>query len=146
MDLVGTSALSGSRLQRVRGSLRRMTDYRRQFDQRRAIFYRQYVGQRDAQKFPDNVTNRANTFVPYPLSNVETIVSRVDDAFFSFAPWFEADGVTSVDDHAAEAMQLILDKKLSQAKFKANFFHPNIFPSGTVCLSILNEDQVTERD
>jgi len=121
MDLVGTSALSGSRLQRVRGSLRRMTDYRRQFDQRRAIFYRQYVGQRDAQKFPDNVTNRANTFVPYPLSNVETIVSRVDDAFFSFAPWFEVDGVTSVDDHASEAMQLILDKKLSQAKFKANF-------------------------
>ena len=52
MDLVGTSSLSGSRLQRVRSSLRRMTDYRRQFDQRRAIFYRQYVGQRDAQKFP----------------------------------------------------------------------------------------------
>jgi ubiquitin-protein ligase len=26
-------------------------------------------------------------------------------------------------------------------KFPANFFHPNIYPSGTVCLSILNEDE-----
>lgn len=98
-----------------------MTDYRRQFDQRRAIFYRQYVGQRDAQKFPDNVTNRANTFVPYPLSNVETIVSRVDDAFFSFDPWFDTAGVTAVDDHPAESMQLVMAKKLQQANFKPAF-------------------------
>ena len=26
-----------------------------------------------------------------------------------------------------------------QCKFKQNFFHPNVYPSGTVCLSILNE-------
>ena len=26
-----------------------------------------------------------------------------------------------------------------QCKFAPNFFHPNIYPSGTVCLSILNE-------
>ena len=26
-----------------------------------------------------------------------------------------------------------------QCKFPANFFHPNVYPSGTVCLSILNE-------
>lgn len=121
MDLTGSAELNGDTLNRTRSALRRMTDYRRQFDQRRAIFYRQYVGQRDAQKFPDNVTNRANAFVPYPLSNVETIVSRVDDAFFSFAPWFECAGTTSVDDHPAEAMQLVLDKKLHQCKFKANF-------------------------
>ena len=121
MDLVGSSTLSGSRLQRVRASLRRMTDYRRQFDQRRAVFYRQYVGQRDAQKFPDGTTNRANTFIPYPLSNVETIVSRVDDGFFSFAPWFEVAGVTEQDDRAADSMELVLDKKLTAAKFKANF-------------------------
>lgn len=95
--------------------LRRMLNYRRQYDQRRAGFYRQYVGQRDPQKFPDNVTNRANTFVPYPLSNVETIVSRVMDAFFSFDPWFEVDGSTPDDDHASEAMSLVLYKKLQQA-------------------------------
>lgn len=29
----------------------------------------------------------------------------------------------------------------TQCKFPANFFHPNIYPSGTVCLSILNEDE-----
>ncbi|POY72528.1 hypothetical protein BMF94_4354 [Rhodotorula taiwanensis] len=26
-------------------------------------------------------------------------------------------------------------------KFPANFYHPNIYPSGTVCLSILNEEK-----
>ncbi|GFH08834.1 ubiquitin_conjugat_2 domain-containing protein, partial [Haematococcus lacustris] len=26
-------------------------------------------------------------------------------------------------------------------KFDQGFFHPNIYPSGTVCLSILNEDE-----
>jgi hypothetical protein len=105
----------------ILGSLRRMRDYRRQFDAKRSTFYRQYIGQRDAQKFPDNVTNRSNTFVPYPLSNVETVVSRVDDAFFSFQPWFETDGSTSKDDVGAEAMQMVLFKKLEEAKFKAEF-------------------------
>lgn len=31
--------------------------------------------------------------------------------------------------------------KPPKCKFNANFFHPNIYPSGTVCLSILNEDE-----
>lgn len=101
--------------------LRRMWDYRRQYDQKRATFYRQYVGQRDPQKFPDNITNRSNTFVPYSLSNVETIVSRVMDAFFSFEPWFEASGVTAADDDSSEAMQLVLHKKLEDAGFKEAF-------------------------
>ncbi len=26
-------------------------------------------------------------------------------------------------------------------RFAANFFHPNVYPSGTVCLSIVNEDE-----
>jgi hypothetical protein len=119
MDL--STPISGDIKDRALRFLRRATDYRRQFDQRRAIFYRQYIGQRDAQKFPDNTTNRANAFVPYPLSNVETIVSRVDDAFFSFDPWMEVDGVTQQDEHAADSMQLILQKKLQQAGFKGNF-------------------------
>lgn len=28
---------------------------------------------------------------------------------------------------------------VAQCKFPQGFFHPNIYPSGTVCLSILNE-------
>ena len=28
---------------------------------------------------------------------------------------------------------------LLQCKFRQSFFHPNVYPSGTVCLSILNE-------
>jgi hypothetical protein len=102
-------------------SLTRMLDFRRQYDQRRSTFYRQYVGQRDAQKFPDNITNRANTFVPYPLSNVETTVSRVLDAFFSFDPWFEVNGATESDDQASEAMSLVLLKKLQEANFVSAF-------------------------
>src|SRR5882757_910884 len=101
--------------------VRRMWDFRRQYDQKRATFYRQYVGQRDPQKFPDNITNRSNTFVPYSLSNVETIVSRVMDAFFSFEPWFEASGVTAADDSSSEAIQLVLHKKLEDAGFKEAF-------------------------
>uniref|UniRef100_A0A061S294 SUMO-conjugating enzyme UBC9 n=1 Tax=Tetraselmis sp. GSL018 TaxID=582737 RepID=A0A061S294_9CHLO len=31
--------------------------------------------------------------------------------------------------------------KPPKCKFPPNFFHPNIYPSGTVCLSILNEDE-----
>jgi ubiquitin-conjugating enzyme E2 I len=30
--------------------------------------------------------------------------------------------------------------KPPKCKFPASFFHPNVYPSGTVCLSILNED------
>lgn len=32
--------------------------------------------------------------------------------------------------------------KPPKCKFPPGFFHPNIYPSGTVCLSILNEDKV----
>ena len=31
--------------------------------------------------------------------------------------------------------------KPPKARFPAGFFHPNVYPSGTVCLSILNEDE-----
>eukprot|EP00013_Stygamoeba_regulata_P026122 CAMPEP_0177655642 /NCGR_PEP_ID=MMETSP0447-20121125/15093_1 /TAXON_ID=0 /ORGANISM="Stygamoeba regulata, Strain BSH-02190019" /LENGTH=158 /DNA_ID=CAMNT_0019159609 /DNA_START=26 /DNA_END=502 /DNA_ORIENTATION=+ len=31
--------------------------------------------------------------------------------------------------------------KPPKCKFKEGFFHPNIYPSGTVCLSILDEEQ-----
>ena len=102
-------------------ALRRMRYFRRQYDQRRAYFYRQYVGQRDQRNFPDNVTPRSNTFVPYPYSNVETTVSRVDDAFFSFDPWFECKPRTSNDDAAAEAMGAVLHDRLDKANFKAAF-------------------------
>lgn len=31
--------------------------------------------------------------------------------------------------------------KPPKVKFPAGFYHPNVYPSGTVCLSILNEEQ-----
>ena len=33
--------------------------------------------------------------------------------------------------------------KPPKCRFPAGFFHPNVYPSGTVCLSILNEDCVS---
>jgi hypothetical protein len=99
------------------GRLRNMLNFRRLFDQKRLSFYRQYIGTRDQALFPDNVTKRSNTFVPYPFSNVETIVSRAMDAFFSFWPWFDVRGRGQNDDPAAEMMGLVLDQKLKQANF-----------------------------
>ena len=32
-----------------------------------------------------------------------------------------------------------------QCKFPSGFFHPNIYPSGTVCLSILNEVRASRK-
>lgn len=31
--------------------------------------------------------------------------------------------------------------KPPKVKFPAGFYHPNVYPSGTICLSILNEEQ-----
>src|ERR1700760_5006467 len=33
------------------------------------------------------------------------------------------------------------DSPISQGKFVPPLFHPNVYPSGTVCLSILNEEE-----
>src|SRR3954466_3994954 len=98
-----------------------MRYFRKQDVQRRAVYYRQYLAQRDAQKCPHNLTPRSNTFVPYPLSNVETIVSRVLDAFFGFDPWFECSGWAQADDAAADKMELVLHHKLRQAKLVPAF-------------------------
>lgn len=95
-----------------------MHAYRRQFDQKWAYLYRQYLSQRDQLKFPDNVSLRANTFVPYPQSNVEQVVARVDDAFYSNYPFFETRGRGASDDEKARKMQLVLEYKLQQAKLK----------------------------
>ena len=32
-------------------------------------------------------------------------------------------------------------QKLSQCQLPKNFYHPNIYPSGTVCLDIINEGE-----
>lgn len=99
----------------VKGNLTRMYNFRRNFDANRAKFYKQYVSIRDQQLFPDGKTKRSNTFVPYALSNVETIVSRTLDALFSQDPWFEVKPRGSNDAMAAEALQLVLAQKIRKA-------------------------------
>lgn len=101
--------------------LRRMRYFRKQYDQRRAFFYRQYLGQRDQRFYPDNVTPRANTFVPLPFSNVETIVSRALDAFFSYEDWLEVKGRSAQDESAAEKMQIVLLRLLKRSNFVKHF-------------------------
>jgi hypothetical protein len=99
----------------VGGNLRRMLYFRRNYDQPRSGFYKQYVSQRDATLFPDGKTRRSNTFVPYAYSNVETIVSRTLDALFSLENWFDCKGRGPNDEPAAEAMTLVLQHKLHKA-------------------------------
>ncbi len=73
----------------VLDTLQRMRNFRRPYDQRRAYFYRQYIGQRDRRMYPDNLTPRSNTFVPIPKSNVDHSVARSHDAFWSLDPPIE---------------------------------------------------------
>lgn len=96
--------------------LQRLRNFRRPYDQRRAYWYRQYIGQRDRRMYPDNLTPRSNTFVPYPSSNVETVVSRVHDAFFSIDPPIEARAKGGTDDSATK-MQLVLLDCLKRARW-----------------------------
>lgn len=88
----------------AKANLARMRNFRRPYDQRRSYFYRQYVGQRDRRLYPDNLTPRSNTFVPYAQSNVDAIVSRTMDAFFGIDPPIETRAKGATDD-AAMAMQ-----------------------------------------
>lgn len=117
MAPVPTGDPSKDALARSNAHLERMLFFRRQYDQRMAFFYRQYVGQQDRKTFPDNFTPRSSTFVPYPLSNVEQVVSRTSDAFFSFDPPFECSGRTAQDEPAAEKMELVLGYKLHKASW-----------------------------
>lgn len=94
--------------------LQRLRNFRRPYDPRRAYYYRQYIGQRDRKVFPDNITPRSNTFVPYGSSNVDAVVSRVHDAFFSLDPWIEVRAKGS-NSSAAEKMQLVLIDCLRKA-------------------------------
>jgi len=94
--------------------LQRLRNFRRPYDQRRAYFYRQYIGQRDRKMFPDNITPRSNTFVPYASSNVDAVVSRVHDAFFSLDPWIECRPKGGSPD-SAEKMQMVLIDGLKRA-------------------------------
>lgn len=97
--------------------LSRMRNFRKQYDEQRLGFYKQYLGKRDPSYFPDRVTPRSNTFIKYPYSNVETLGARVSDAFFSYWPWFETRGSGAADDAGAESMQLVLTYMLRKSGF-----------------------------
>lgn len=103
-------------LQNITDNLKRMRYYRRQYDERRSYFYEQYVGRRDQRYFPDNLTPRSNIFIPYPLSNIETVVSRVHDAYFTVEDWFEVKGRSELDDQNADNMQATMCYELRKAQ------------------------------
>lgn len=99
-------------------TLQRLRYFRRQYDQRRAYFYRLYLSSRDRKLFPDNLTPRSNTFVPFPHKNVETVVAHVQDAFFAIDPPFECrkHGIASTGN--ADAMQWVLLTGLKRARWQ----------------------------
>lgn len=102
----------------VKKHIDRMLFFRRQYDHRFAYWFRQYTSQQDQRYFPDKVTPRANTFVPYPFSDVETVTSRTHDALFGYEPWFECSGRGANDVSAAEKLQQVLEYKLHRAKLQ----------------------------
>lgn len=106
---------------RAEANLRRLLSFRRQYDSRRALFYRQYIGQREARLYPDNLTRRSNTFMTFPFQNVETITSRVVDALFGMDPWFECHGKGQQDEPAAEAMYQVLKHLLAKGGLQTKF-------------------------
>lgn len=108
-------------VRRTIDTLRRLRYFRRQYDQRRAYYYRQYLSSRDRRLFPDNVTARSNTFVPFPHRNVETVVSHVMDAFFSLDPFMETRKRGIPCQGNAEAMQWVMLTGLKRAKLIQNF-------------------------
>src|SRR5208282_6226053 len=105
--------------QRVGTQLNRMLMFRRPYDPLRLRWFKEYIQVRDQRMFPDNVTPRSNTVVPYAASNVETVVSRTDDAFFSVMPFFECTARASQNPLSADAMQIILEYKLHRSKLPA---------------------------
>lgn len=80
-----------------------------------------YLAKRKPSYFPDNVTKRSNTSVPYAWSNVEEINSRVQDAFFAIEPWLEVRPRGVNDGPASEAMDLVLNYMLRKARFPEAF-------------------------
>jgi hypothetical protein len=92
----------------VLDTLQRMRNFRRPYDQRRAYFYRQYIGQRDRRMYPDNLTPRSNTFVPIPKSNVDHVVARTHDAFFSLDPPIEVRPKGGTPDQAWQMEAVLL--------------------------------------
>lgn len=100
----------------VGAQLSRMLVFRRPYDPIRLKFFKQYIQVRDQKLFPDGVTPRSNLFVPYAESNVETVVSRTDDAFFSVRPFFECVARASNNPQAADNMQVVMEYKLHRAK------------------------------
>ncbi len=106
----------------ITDQLKRLRYFRRQYDIRRAHFYRQWLSNRDGGKYPDNVTNRSNLFVPYVFSNVESIIAKVMEAFFSSLEWFEVKpNLPDTSGQSAEQMQHVLMDRLHRAKFPEAF-------------------------
>jgi hypothetical protein len=68
--------------------------------------------------YPDNLTPRSNTFVPIPKSNVDHIVARTHDAFFSVIPEIEVRPKGGTPDQAwqMEAVLLTCLKKAGWIK------------------------------
>lgn len=100
---------------RVTEQIARGLHFRRFSDQPNFRFYRHYIGHREQKFFPDNITPRSNIFFPYPYSNVESIVARVEDALFPDGSWFDVRPRGTADVKGADHMEQVLGYKLEKA-------------------------------
>lgn len=113
-------------LQNATTTFRRLLNFRRPFDALRLQYFMKYMSKKNSTYFPDNITKRAGTTVPYAYSNVEEINARVQDAFFQVEPWLEVrprNAMTSAN--SAETMEALILYMLRKADF------PRIFEAFT---------------
>lgn len=108
-------------LEQINSTMYRMQTFRRFYDSNRLKFWKQYIGYKDAKLYPDNVTPRSAVPSMIPYSNVETIVSRVHDAYFTYEDWFEAKPRGTHDEQAADKMGQVLAYKLHRANLPGAF-------------------------
>jgi hypothetical protein len=89
-------------------TFRRLLNFRRPYDALRLQYFQKYMSKKNSTYFPDNVTKRSNTTVPYAWSNVEEINARVQDAFFQIEPWLEVRARNVMAANSSEAMETLL--------------------------------------
>lgn len=101
--------------------------YRQQLQpkfQQMVRWWKLYLADRD-DKRGEHEKWRANVFVPYPYSGVETVVASVSDIMNSADPVIQAEGVGLDDEKKARAIERIIDytlRKNSWAKTQDQLF------------------------
>ncbi len=93
---------------------KRGEDHRRQKEEKWKEYYKLYRSYLE-----DKRENKANLFVPYMFSTIESVVPRLTDTIFRQKPYLRPMPRTLEDKPHAEALEALLDYQIDLMKFKA---------------------------